>query len=114
MANSPTRTTLNLAELSDRIERLRSDSAWKILPLSKKVIVLIQEHLSMVESSDKAATENKDSINDSKESLVRFVKGLAEGKTPSDADCISAALEAGIDKELTLSLRDRLFDRAND
>ncbi|MUG93766.1 hypothetical protein F7734_15610 [Scytonema sp. UIC 10036] len=96
MANSPTRTTLNLSDLSDRIERLRSDSAWKILPLSKKVIVLLTEYLNLLESEK--SLQKKDSTDDS------------NSQRPSDADYISAAREVGISEELALKLRDRLFN----
>ncbi|GEM_PF-4809675 len=50
MADSRSRTTLNLSGLSDRIEQLRSDTAWKALPLSKKVMLLLEEYLTQIES----------------------------------------------------------------
>ena len=50
MADSRSRTTLNLSGLSDRIEQLRSGTAWKALPLSKKVMLLLEEYLTLIES----------------------------------------------------------------
>ncbi len=50
MAESPSRTTLNLSKLSDRIERLRSDSAWKKLKLAQKVTLILEEYIEQAES----------------------------------------------------------------
>ncbi len=50
MAESPSRTTLNLSKLSDRIERLRSDSAWKKLKLAQKVTLILEEYVEQAES----------------------------------------------------------------
>ncbi len=44
--------------------------------------------------------------------VSKFLKALAEGDKPSDADCIIAAHEAGIKEELALRLRDRVFGGA--
>lgn len=101
------KVTVDLSAVSEQIEKLRSDSAWKALPLAHKVTLLLTEYLGLLKPEQ--SSQEKENIDNAKENLVRFFKGLAEGKTPSDADCISAALEAGIDKELALSLRDRLI-----
>ncbi len=61
MADSRSRTTLNLSNLSDRIERLRSDSAWRILPLSKKVTLILEEYLALIESGQVSDMKTSDS-----------------------------------------------------
>lgn len=59
MSNSRKRTTIDLSSVSDRIERLRHDSAWKALTLSKKVIVLMEEYLDFLEKQEHQALEEK-------------------------------------------------------
>jgi hypothetical protein len=49
MSNSRPRTTIDLSGLKDRIENLRSDSAWRKLALSAKVMVLLEEYLEQIE-----------------------------------------------------------------
>lgn len=41
--------------------------------------------------------------------IGKFLKALADGDRPDDADCIIAAHELGIKEELALKLRDRVF-----
>jgi hypothetical protein len=53
MTNSKPRTTIDLSGLKDRIENLRSDSAWRKLALSAKVIVLLEEYLDQIEEHEK-------------------------------------------------------------
>jgi uncharacterized lipoprotein YajG len=47
MAN---RVSIDLTDLRERIEKVRSDSAWQELSLSKKVRILLQEKLEQMES----------------------------------------------------------------
>ena len=49
---------------------------------------------------------------DNTSDVSKFLKALAEGDKPSDADCIIAAHELGIKEELALKLRDRVFGGA--
>ncbi len=49
MSDSRKRTTINLSLIGDRIERLRTDSAWKELKLSNKALVLLKEYLEILE-----------------------------------------------------------------
>jgi hypothetical protein len=42
--------------------------------------------------------------------VVAFLRALAQDKRPSDAECVAVAREAGVSEELTLKLRDRFFD----
>lgn len=48
--NKRDRITLDLTGLKERIENLRSDSAWKELSLSKKIRILLQERLTEIEN----------------------------------------------------------------
>lgn len=43
------RTTVVLGDLKNRIENLRSDRAWHALPLSKKIMVMIEEYLEILD-----------------------------------------------------------------
>ncbi len=43
------RVTVDLTDLRERIEDVRSDPAWKELSLSKKVRILLQERLDQIE-----------------------------------------------------------------
>jgi hypothetical protein len=52
----PRRTTVNLSSLADRIEKLRSDNAWRALPLSKKVVLLLEEYLELIEQQENSST----------------------------------------------------------
>lgn len=52
----PRRTTVNLSSLADRIEKLRSDNAWRALPLSKKVILLLEEYFELIEQKANSST----------------------------------------------------------
>ncbi len=45
----PSRVTVDLSTVSEKIEGLRNDSAWKALPLASKVILLLQEYLDLLE-----------------------------------------------------------------
>jgi hypothetical protein len=54
----PRRTTVNLSSLADRIEKLRSDNAWGALPLSKKVVLLLEEYLELIEQKANSSTAN--------------------------------------------------------
>lgn len=59
MNNSRKRTTIDLSVVGDRVEQLRHDSAWKVLTLSKKVIVLLNEYLDFLEKQEHQALEEK-------------------------------------------------------
>jgi hypothetical protein len=52
----PRRTTVNLSSLADRIEKNRSDNAWRALPLSKKVVLLLEEYLELIEQQENSST----------------------------------------------------------
>ena len=54
----------------------------------------------------------KNQADEKSNELHQFLKALAEGDKPSDAECITAAHEAGIEEELALKLRDRIFGKA--
>ena len=54
MAGDTNRTTVNLGSLRERIENLRSDNAWKALTLAKKVVLLLEEYLEMLEQQAKS------------------------------------------------------------
>lgn len=56
------RTTLNLTPVRGRIEQLRPDSAWKALSLSKKVLLLLEEYLDLLEQHDRGAKASHVSI----------------------------------------------------
>jgi hypothetical protein len=43
------RVTVDLSSISDKIEELRTDSAWKALSLSQKASVLLQEYIDLLE-----------------------------------------------------------------
>jgi hypothetical protein len=43
------KVTVDLSSISDQIEQLRTDSAWKALSLSQKALVLLQEYLNLLE-----------------------------------------------------------------
>lgn len=54
MAADTNRTTINLGSLRERIENLRSDNAWKALTLAKKVVLLLEEYLELLEQQAKS------------------------------------------------------------
>lgn len=69
------RTTLNLTPIKARIEQLRPDSAWKALSLSKKVLLLLEEHLDLLEQGDQPSAENTEAT-ENLEQMGEFVKLL--------------------------------------
>lgn len=64
MTESHSRTTLNLSKLSDRIERLRTDSAWKKLKLAQKVTLVLEEYLELAESGKLSKPKHDSEIQD--------------------------------------------------
>ena len=71
------RTTINLTPIRGRIEQLRPDGAWKALSLSKKVILLLEEYLDLLESSPAASdTTSNTEADESLEQMNEFVKLL--------------------------------------
>lgn len=100
----PRRTTVNLLSLGDRIEKLRSDNAWKALTLAKKVVLLLGEYLELLEKNPSLTTQGRD-----KTEAATFLRLLAAGKRPTDAQIIETAHETGVTEEELMKLRDQLF-----
>jgi len=53
------RVSVNLSDIRERIETVRSDVLWKEQSLTKKVRILLQEYLDMLES-EKSTLSQKD------------------------------------------------------
>lgn len=68
------RTTINLTPIKARIEQLRPDSAWKALSLSKKVILLLEEYLALLEQGDTLTSDTE--ASESLEQMGEFIKLL--------------------------------------
>ena len=69
------RTTLNLTPIKARIEQLRPDSAWKALSLSKKVLLLLEEYLDLLEQDNSPSVDNAEAT-ENLEQMGEFVKLL--------------------------------------
>ena len=54
------RTTIVLGDLKERIENLRTDKAWHALPLSKKVMVMVEEYLEIVDKEKEQLQSQQD------------------------------------------------------
>lgn len=109
MADLRSRTTINLSSLGDRIENLRSDNAWKALTLAKKVVLLLGEYLEILEKNPTLTTQSQDSAKPKDGESTTFLRFLATGKRPTDAQIIETAHETGIAEEELIELRDLLF-----
>lgn len=102
MAN---RTSVDLSGIRERIEKLRPDSAWKELSLSKKIKLLLKERLEQGDSRTQANDEGE------KEDIAHVLTKLANNIRPDDNDLIFAAQALGIETEKLYALRDRLFSK---
>lgn len=69
------RTTINLTPIKERIERLRPDGAWKALSLSKKVVLMLEEYLDLLEQGDASSASNAEA-SENVEQMGEFVKLL--------------------------------------
>ncbi|MFM7424283.1 MAG: hypothetical protein ACKO7W_04700 [Elainella sp.] len=68
------RTTINLTPIVERLDGLRTDSAWQMLTRSKQVMLLLTEALDREEAGE-----------DSQLAVVQeFILLLMRGETPSD------------------------------
>lgn len=92
------RISFDLKGLRERIERYRSSAEWQALSMSKRIRLLIEAGLhAEAEQEKNAATAN-------------FLKQLALGQLPSDADLVIAAKHLDIPEESLIALRKRLLN----
>ncbi|NEO30505.1 MAG: hypothetical protein F6K36_08735 [Symploca sp. SIO3C6] len=89
------RTTVNLTPVKERIETLRSDNAWNALPLSKKVVLLLEEYLELLEKSEEFDQQEPQS-KDGELALSCWQK-IVQGKAPNQPEIIKLATALNVD-----------------
>jgi hypothetical protein len=53
------RISIDISDMRDEIDTCRDDAAWKELPLSSKIRVLIKERLELLEQTKREPAEAK-------------------------------------------------------
>lgn len=100
------RTTVDLTERRERIESLRSDSAWKALSMSRRISLLLDEYLDLLENSSQQNTsdgsENVDAAN--------FLKKLINSQKPSKKEMALVAKLLEIKPDKLAKFCDRLLE----
>ncbi len=107
------RTTINLTGIKERIEQLRSDNAWKALSLTKKVTLLLEEYLDLLESGAATGQAQKRSSDRSanlepterEKATLRYWKKLLAGQALDKPEIIKFAALLDVDPT---QLRDQL------
>lgn len=83
------RTTINLTSVKERIENLRSDNAWRALPLSKKVVLLLEEYLDQLQASQ--PRESSDARQRDGEIALLCWQKVIQGEIPTSPELIKLA-----------------------
>ncbi len=102
------RTTIDLSSVAERIEKIRSDSAWRALTLSKKAILLLEEYLTLLEEQARHAPPERQKPQTLaelvqqhywalKKANIKNIDVIAEGGTATQADLIRISSVVGID-----------------
>lgn len=104
----PKRTTVDIADLSETIEDLRKDTAWKALKLAQKVRVLLEEYLSVLEKNPEitsAAARGEECLG---ESALKCWKKVVKGQKPETADLIKLSGALGCEFEALQSTIEKI------
>lgn len=101
------RTTVDLTERKERIERLRPDSAWKALSWSRKISLLLDEYLDLLE---KQQLKPQKEVKPKSSAVDTLLKKLLAGEQPTDDQIVLVAGTLKIETEQLMDFCDRVAE----
>jgi hypothetical protein len=99
------RISIDVSDIREEIETCRTDAAWKELPLSAKIRVLIKERLEQIKTLKSSLAPHHEP------DATVLLKRMAAGKRPEDGELLEVAQKTGIREEELIQLRSRLFPK---
>ena len=98
------RVAVDLGYLQESIDALDSSVAWERLPMSQKVLVLLEDRVKLQHYEPGQVPENLDSP-----SLKAFLQKLQQKQRPDRAELDALAADSGLDRAFLDELCDRLL-----